>query len=61
MVQADALGERSWLKSSNLGNTRLYNKHGYMKVGELVLGEDNPTWTKDPVVVQVVRTSISRV
>lgn len=54
-LQADAMGENSWLASSNLGNEGFYNKHGYKKVGEAILGNDNPAWDKDPVVVQVVR------
>ena len=31
-----------------------YNFHGFVAVGEAYLGEGNPEWHNDPIVVQVV-------
>ncbi|CAA7259604.1 unnamed protein product [Cyclocybe aegerita] len=51
---ADSLGQAAWLESSNVLNTGFYNSHGFYTVGEVALGEDNPKWAKNPVVVKVM-------
>ncbi|KAF8914157.1 hypothetical protein CPB84DRAFT_61505 [Gymnopilus junonius] len=45
---ADVTDKASWLHSSNIQNTRFYNLHGFETVAEVVLGDQNPTWTKHP-------------
>ncbi|TDL27033.1 hypothetical protein BD410DRAFT_481752 [Rickenella mellea] len=48
--QADEQGRATWLLSSNINNTAFYNSHGFVAVGYLELGRDNPTWNKPPVI-----------
>ena len=57
MVQADMLGEACWLGSSNIANEPFYNSHGFMAVGEAIIGDDDPDWHDAPVIVQIVRIS----
>lgn len=52
--QADAEGRATWLCSSNLANTEFYEQCGFVGVRDFTLGEDDPTWTKPPVVARVV-------
>ncbi|KAF8069257.1 hypothetical protein FPV67DRAFT_1669273 [Lyophyllum atratum] len=51
---ADAAGQRTWLKSSNIVNTAFYNEHGFKTVEEVVLGDQNPTWHEKPVIVNIM-------
>ena len=41
--------------SSNVANEGFYNSLGFTTVARLTLGEDNPTWDKPPVPVDIVR------
>ncbi|KAJ2914545.1 hypothetical protein MD484_g5884, partial [Candolleomyces efflorescens] len=50
---ADTLGQACWLVSSNIVNEPFYNSHGFISVGELLLGNENPSWHEKPVRVQV--------
>lgn len=51
---ADSMKLSAWLVSSNIANEPFYNKHGFKTVGTFTVGDDNPTWTKGPIVVQVM-------
>jgi len=51
---ADAQDRAAWLISSNNGNTAFYNSHGFFSAGEVILGNDNPTWNQAPVIVPVM-------
>lgn len=42
--------------SSNIVNEPFYNSHGFKAVSDVIVGDDNPAWNKDPVDVQVVST-----
>ena len=54
-AQADARGMKSYLVSSNIKtNTGFYNNLGYFSAAKVVLGEDNPTWHKEPVTIEIV-------
>ncbi|CAL1701149.1 unnamed protein product [Somion occarium] len=53
---ADAHGRDTWLVSSNVeANTGFYNRLGFFTIGEITLGEHNPTWDEPPVVVAVMK------
>ncbi|PPR04063.1 hypothetical protein CVT24_010638 [Panaeolus cyanescens] len=56
---ADFTGQTAWLQCSNAKNTAFYNQHGYETVGELRLGDCNPEWHNQPVVISIVSSSIS--
>ncbi|KAI0346912.1 hypothetical protein BDW22DRAFT_470807 [Trametopsis cervina] len=55
-----------WLLSSNIKNTGFYNSLGFFTHGEIILGEDDPSWTRPPVIINLmvreyqskVRTSV---
>jgi hypothetical protein len=49
------LSQTTWLQSSNIANTEFYNSHGFFTIAEVVVGENNPTWDGEPVVVSIVR------
>ncbi|KAF9051762.1 hypothetical protein BJ165DRAFT_1451166 [Panaeolus papilionaceus] len=51
---ADGLGQKAWLSSSNKDNTKFYNAHGFKTVKEVVVGDDNPTWNKPPIVLSLM-------
>ncbi|KAF6752462.1 hypothetical protein DFP72DRAFT_1070408 [Ephemerocybe angulata] len=51
---ADSRGLASWLFSSNIRNEGFYNKCGFVAAGSFALGDGNPTWDKDPIVVQLM-------
>lgn len=53
-AKADAAGRATYLLSSNVNNRGFYEHCGFHVVGEFTLGEDNPTWSKPPIVVQVM-------
>ena len=52
--QADEQQRATFLFSSNIANTGFYNSVGFVEKGRFVLGEDDPTWKEDPVIVLVV-------
>ncbi|THH04939.1 hypothetical protein EW145_g5158 [Phellinidium pouzarii] len=54
---ADAEGRACYLVSSNINNSFFYNFHGFYTVAQTILGADNPSWDKKPVVIllQMVR------
>ena len=54
-MQADSRGRDLWLHSSNVANNPFYQSHGYEIIEEVKVGEDNPTWDREPVVVAIVR------
>ncbi|KAJ3525237.1 hypothetical protein NMY22_g10662 [Coprinellus aureogranulatus] len=51
---ADLLGDACWLVSSNIANEGFYNSHGFKGVSDIILGDNNPAWDKDPVTVRLV-------
>ena len=53
--QADKEKRSSWLISSNPANEGFYNTLGFKTEKEILLGDDNPTWTGPPIVVALVR------
>ena len=53
--QADERGRDAWVISSNTINTNFYRSLGFVSEAKLVLGEDNPTWDRPPVVCPLVR------
>ena len=46
--------------SSNIANEPFYNSHGFRAVSDVIVGDENPAWNKDPVDVQVVSATASR-
>jgi len=53
--EADMRGLASYLVSSNVeANTRFYNHVGFRIVKEFLLGDDNPTWKRAPVVIAIM-------
>ncbi|KAJ3518078.1 hypothetical protein NLJ89_g94 [Agrocybe chaxingu] len=51
---ADVMGQTSWLTSSNVANTEFYRIHGFKTIADIVLGDDNPEWHEQPVVVKLM-------
>ncbi|TCD69848.1 hypothetical protein EIP91_005925 [Steccherinum ochraceum] len=52
--EADARGLPSYVISSNVdGNTRFYNSNGYFTVKEIIVGDTDPTWEKEPVKIAI--------
>ncbi|KZT74806.1 hypothetical protein DAEQUDRAFT_719987 [Daedalea quercina L-15889] len=49
--EADSHGRCTWLISSNYVNTVFYEGLGFVPVREIILGDENPTWNKAPVVM----------
>ncbi|KIM46361.1 hypothetical protein M413DRAFT_441453 [Hebeloma cylindrosporum] len=56
---ADAQGRAAYLSSSNVLNAGFYNSHGFKTVGEVYLGDDNPEWHQEPIILRLV-SSIRR-
>lgn len=53
--QGDRLGCSSWLLSSNIVNTPFYEHCGFTAAKEIIMGDDNPAWTKPPFKMLIVR------
>ncbi|KAH9928719.1 uncharacterized protein B0H18DRAFT_246859 [Fomitopsis serialis] len=53
-AQADEIRCASWLLSSNVINTPFYESCGFVVVKEVLLGEDNPTWTERPFAILIM-------
>ncbi|EMD40903.1 hypothetical protein CERSUDRAFT_80554 [Gelatoporia subvermispora B] len=51
---ADDRGRSTWVTSSNVDNTGFYESFGFKVVGEVRMGEENPTWNKAPVIVRIM-------
>jgi len=51
---ADKDGRATYLLSSNINNTYFYNSHGFITVGQVVLGDDDPTWDRPPLIVPLM-------
>ncbi|KAG5335877.1 hypothetical protein C0989_012637 [Termitomyces sp. Mn162] len=58
-AMADWAGQSTWLQSSNAANVKFYAQHGFETVATLFLGEEDPSWHKQPVVVDIVRRDTS--
>jgi len=50
-----------WLVSSNIANTAFYNSHGFQTIALILLGEDNPDWHAEPIVVSLVSSLSSNI
>ncbi|KAF9472951.1 hypothetical protein BDN70DRAFT_997897 [Pholiota conissans] len=50
---ADLCGKASWLMAIT-HNVLFYNSHGYQSAGKCYMGEGNPTWTQEPIVVYMM-------
>jgi GNAT superfamily N-acetyltransferase len=57
LKQGDITDQAIWLKSTNEKNTGFYMSHGYTVVAEAVVGDDNPDWHGEPVVIKIVSKS----
>lgn len=55
--QADKNNRHTWLFSSSVTNVPFYQSHGFESVSTFTVGEKNPQWDKDPIVVTMVRSS----
>ncbi|KAG6909654.1 hypothetical protein DXG01_016234 [Tephrocybe rancida] len=51
--KADWAGQSTWLQSSNVENTRFYAQHGFEPVATVLLGDQDPSWHWQPVVVTI--------
>ncbi|OCH92164.1 hypothetical protein OBBRIDRAFT_469984 [Obba rivulosa] len=51
---ADSQGRHTVLTSSNIANTGFYEGCGFHTVGEVLMGEGNPTWDGPPVILRVM-------
>ncbi|EPT01386.1 hypothetical protein FOMPIDRAFT_1120624, partial [Fomitopsis schrenkii] len=60
-TEADRLGCTSWLLSSNIANTPFYESCGFKGVKEVVMGDNNPTWTKPPFKMLIVRVPVCHI
>ena len=60
-AKADREGRAVWLLNSNIeANTKFYNQLGFVAVGEIVIGDTNPSWKEDSIRVTIVsQTRIS--
>jgi len=47
--KADEQGRSTYLLSSNPINEPFYNKHGFVEVAAMYVGDDNPSWKQKPV------------
>ncbi|KAI0066502.1 hypothetical protein BV25DRAFT_1878461 [Artomyces pyxidatus] len=52
--QADEAGRPAWLGSSNIRNTPFYESFGFRKMAEIVIGDDDPDWEREPFIALVV-------
>ncbi|EKM52805.1 uncharacterized protein PHACADRAFT_186867 [Phanerochaete carnosa HHB-10118-sp] len=50
----DARGVQSWLLSSNTANRGFFHELGFEIVATFYLGDDNPTWTEQPIPVDIM-------
>ncbi|KAJ8502769.1 hypothetical protein ONZ45_g11458 [Pleurotus djamor] len=50
----DSASQASYLESSNAATTSFYMYHGFLPVADILVGEDDPEWTEDPLVVKLV-------
>lgn len=53
-LQGDKECRAIWLGSSNIGNTRFYERHGFATIATVTLGEDDATWDEPPIVLKLV-------
>jgi len=53
ITRADAKGQAIWLFSSVMG-VELYEQHGFVRIAQFLLGDNNPTWKKDPAPVALM-------
>ncbi|KAI0265203.1 hypothetical protein BC834DRAFT_880529 [Gloeopeniophorella convolvens] len=51
---ADMRAAPTWLLSSNIANTGFYNSVGFQTEVDVVLGDNNPSWHSDPVIVPLM-------
>jgi len=52
--EADAESRATMLVSSNIANTAFYESLGFRTIKEVVVGDDNPTWTEPPVILGIM-------
>ncbi|EKM56808.1 uncharacterized protein PHACADRAFT_254133 [Phanerochaete carnosa HHB-10118-sp] len=53
--QADREERATWLVSSNVSdNTAFYESLGFKIAHHIILGDDNPTWTEEPVKLAIM-------
>jgi len=53
--RADELSMPMYLMSSNVdANTKFYNSLGFVTAAEIIVGDNNPTWGKPPVVIALM-------
>ena len=55
-MQADEQGRTVYLQSSNIINHGFYTFHGFEVVGQVAIGENDPTWDRPAVVLELVST-----
>ncbi|KAH9950511.1 hypothetical protein B0H21DRAFT_723642 [Amylocystis lapponica] len=53
-IAADAQARATYLLSSNLESTEFFKSLGFSTISEVTLGEDNPTWDKASIIIQVM-------
>ncbi|KAI0700762.1 hypothetical protein BC835DRAFT_1411873 [Cytidiella melzeri] len=53
-TQADKEERSAWLISSNRANTPFYNSLGFVAQADIILGEDDVTWSEPPVVMSLM-------
>jgi len=53
-AMADAEGRATILFSSKVANVGFYGLHGFVRVADVLLGDDNPTWKGAPVCVPLM-------
>ncbi|PCH33455.1 hypothetical protein WOLCODRAFT_147551 [Wolfiporia cocos MD-104 SS10] len=51
---ADKQNRGVFLTSSNAANTSFYERHGFRTVTQFVVGDENPSWDRPPVVASVM-------
>jgi len=56
---SDSQDRAMYLWSSNIKNMGFYSYHGFQVVGEILLGDKNPTWQKPPVRFQLMLREVS--
>jgi len=53
-AKADHLGHAIWSNSYSQARTSLYESFGFTTAATFTLGEDNPTWKKEPVLIRIM-------